>query len=129
MRVICVFVTLVLLASVPAAAPPTDEVSKKARDQYIIGTTYFNLEQWNNAITTWQAGYKLKPDPNFLYNIAQAYRRAGDLEKALTFYRTYLRESPKARNKAEVTQRIRELEKAVAPRQPSPSPAGLLQLP
>jgi iron complex outermembrane receptor protein len=123
MRTTHLLVALLLLTTA-FAAPPSDEVSKKARDAYIYGTTYFNLEQWDKAIATWENGYKLKPDPNFLYNIAQAYRRAGNLQKALEFYKSYLRDSPKARNKSEVLQRIAELEKSL-----KPSPSPFLQLP
>src|SRR5262249_7498064 len=52
-----------------------------------------------------------KPDPIFLYNIAQAYRLSGDANKALFFYKGYLRNSPKAHNRADVEQKMQALQK------------------
>src|SRR5262249_30670262 len=60
-------------------------------------------------------------DPIFLFNIAQAYRQKGDPQKAVFFYRAYLRESPRARNRAEVEGRIAELGKQIEA-QPPPEP-------
>jgi hypothetical protein len=93
------------------AAPPVDENAKKAREAFTDGTTYFNLGQWERAIESWQAGYKHKPDPIFLYNIAQAYRLAENHEKAVFFYKSYLRNSPKAPNRQEVQDKIDQLQK------------------
>src|SRR5262249_30142314 len=66
-----------------------------------------------------------RDDPIFLYNIAQAYRQKADFQKAIFFYRAYLREEPRARNRAEVEGRIADLQKqldAQPPPQPEPEP-------
>src|SRR5262249_53512921 len=66
---------------------------------------------------------------SFLYNIAQCYRQLGDKPNAIRFYRTYLRETPNAPNREDVTRLISVLERAIAdeqlnkPAQPSPAPA------
>ena len=51
--------------------------------------------------------------PGFLYNIAQAYRRRRTPQKAIFFYKGYLRNSPKAHNRAEVEQKIAALQKQI----------------
>lgn len=100
-----------LLGHSAQAAP--DDNARRARDAFTDGTSYFNLGQWDKAIDAWQSGYKLKPDPIFLYNIAQAYRLAENHEKAVFFYRNYLRNSPKAANREEVENKIKQLQSLV----------------
>jgi tetratricopeptide (TPR) repeat protein len=116
-RLLAVLVLLAatLAGSVAQAAPPDDN-AKHAREAFNDGTTFFNLGQWDKAIDAWQAGYKLKPDPIFLYNIAQAYRLADNFDKALFFYRSYLRNLAKPPNKAEVDDRIAQIEHALEER-------------
>jgi hypothetical protein len=99
------------------------EDAQKARDLFQQGTTYYDLGQFDKAIEAWQAGYREKADPGFLYNIAQAYRVAGDPQKAIFFYKGYLRNSPKAHNRVEVEQKIAALQKQVdEPAPPKPAP-------
>jgi hypothetical protein len=99
------------------------EDAQKARDLFQQGTTYYDLGQFDKAIEAWQAGYREKADPGFLYNIAQAYRVAGDPQKAIFFYKGYLRNSPKAHNRVEVEQKIAALQKQIdepGPGKPAP---------
>jgi tetratricopeptide (TPR) repeat protein len=93
------------LAASVASAAPSPEAVKKAKEAFADGTTAFNLGQWQKAIDAWEKGYELKPDPIFLYNIAQAHRLAESFEKAIFFYKNYLRNSPKAPNRQEVEPR------------------------
>jgi Tetratricopeptide repeat len=114
---ILVFFSLALslgpFAARVSAAPPTTEASKQAREAFAEGTSFFNLGQWDQAIAAWQKGYQFKPDPIFLYNIAQAYRLAENHEKAVFFYKSYVRNAPKAANRTEVEGRIEQLEKLI----------------
>jgi len=57
-----------------------------------------------------------------LYNIAQSYRLAGDLNKAVFFYRAYLRVRPKASNRDEVETRLTELGRAIEEKKRSQQP-------
>jgi hypothetical protein len=109
-------VLAVLLASV-AHAPPAraDEAqTQRAKELFQQGTTLFNIGEFDKAIEAWQQGYKERPDPGFLYNIGQAYRLKGDAPKAIFFYRGYLRNSPKAANRADVEAKIATLQKGGA---------------
>jgi hypothetical protein len=97
-------------------APPAraDEAqTQRAKELFQQGTTLFNVGEFDKAIEAWQQGYKERPDPGFLYNIGQAYRLKGDAPKAIFFYRGYLRNSPKAANRADVEAKIATLQKGV----------------
>ena len=108
-----VFVAALIAALLAPAATALggeeEDRSAKARVRYETGMAHFNLEEWDQAIAEWEAGYRIKPVPEFLYNIAQAYRKSQRHERALTFYQRYLRLAPKADNRAEVERQIEQL--------------------
>jgi hypothetical protein len=107
------FVVIAVLSA--AAQPAWAQNTSRAKELFQEGTTFFDLGQFEKAIESWQQGYKEKPDPGFLYNIAQAYRLAGDPQKAIFFYRGYLRNSPPhVHNRAEVEQKIAALQKLIS---------------
>jgi tetratricopeptide (TPR) repeat protein len=106
---------------VPAAASPAraqetggGASAPSAREHYQKGTSYYDLGKYNEAIREFEAAYEIKNDPALLYNLAQSHRLAGNPEQALRFYRTYLRYVPKAPNRAEIDDRIKQLEALVA---------------
>jgi tetratricopeptide (TPR) repeat protein len=101
-----------LLATVAAAEPAP--LNDTARSHFDEGTKAFNLGEFTRAVEEYKAAYKLKPDPVFLYNIAQSYRLANDLANALFFYRSYLHSTPDAPNRHEVETRIETLDKQLA---------------
>jgi len=110
---------LVALALAPvfvvtSATPARADDAEHAKELFQQGTTLFNIGEFDKAIEAWQDGYKAKPDPGFLFNIAQAYRLKGDGQKAIFFYRGYLRNSPQAKNRADVEAKIAALQKALA---------------
>ena len=114
---------------VSGATPVRADDAQKARELFTQGNTYFDIGQFDKAIDAWQNGYQLKNDPGFLYNIAQAYRTMGDAQKAVFFYKRYLSNSPKARNRAEVEQKIEALQKQLSVQEqakglPPPGPFG-----
>ena len=131
-----VALTLVVFAFalLGASASPAraDDASEKARLLFQQGSKHYDVGQFDKAVEAWQAGYELKPDPSFLFNIAQAYRQKDDPQRAIFFYKSYLRNAPKAPNRADVEQRIAALQKqlnepgnrpAAAPPAPPPMTA------
>jgi hypothetical protein len=102
-----------LVAARAASAQPTN-AGPEARRHFEEGTKAFNLGEFQRAVTEYKAAYNAKPDPVFLYNIAQAYRLGSDLANALFFYRSFLRNAPETPNRAEVERRIAALEKQIA---------------
>jgi tetratricopeptide (TPR) repeat protein len=93
------------------------ERSALSRDAYDAGKKHYNLGAFDRAIELWKQGYEYKDDPIFLYNIAQAYRQKGDHQKAIFFYKAYIREEPRARNRDDVEARIAELTKLLEAQQ------------
>src|SRR6266700_598089 len=117
MRILAVVLVLgfsVFGALRPIASVARADDAQRAKELYEEGTRYFDLGQFDKAIDAWQAGYREKADPRFLYNSAQAYRLAGDTNKAIFFYKGYLRNAPKASNRAEVEQKVQALQKQAA---------------
>ena len=110
---------LVLVFALPVAAqvsplPNQSDASAIAKARYEKGMAHFQLEEYNKAIAEWEEGFRTRPVPEFLYNLAQAYRISKVPERALTLYRRYLSMKPNAPNRVEVEQHILQLEKAVS---------------
>jgi tetratricopeptide (TPR) repeat protein len=106
-----------------AAAPANAEDKTASREHWERGTKFYDLGKFDDAIREFEAAYEAKSDPAFLYNLAQSHRLAGHNAEALRFYRTYLRYVPKAANRADIEDRIKELEKSVADHPATEPPA------
>jgi hypothetical protein len=90
-----------------------DSATEQARQHYEIGTQQYDLGHWDDAIREFEKAYELRPDPSFLYNLAQAYRRKGDAKRALDLYKNYLAKVPKAPQRPEIEERINSLQKLI----------------
>jgi tetratricopeptide (TPR) repeat protein len=110
MRLIAV--AALLLTLVPATAHAED-ATETARQHYNKGTTLFDLGRYKEAAAEYELAYQAKNDAAILFNIAQVYRLAGEPARAITFYRSYLRRTPNATNRAEVELKIAELQRAI----------------
>lgn len=87
----------------------------KAKAHYKRGMAAFVLNQFDEAIVAFEAGFREEPEPAFLFNIAQAHGKAGRAARAVEFYRKYLDMSgERVADRAQVEQRIAELEKQLA---------------
>lgn len=84
-----------------------------AREHFERGTRLYDLGQYADAAKEYEAAYKAKDDPALLFNCGQAYRGAGEPEKAIGFFKSFLRRMPDAPNRSEVEARIAELQRAV----------------
>jgi tetratricopeptide (TPR) repeat protein len=109
LRVIAV---LFLFATFAGSARAEDDAAA-ARTLYDRGMAHFRLEEYDQAIEKWEQGFRIRPVPEFLYNIAQAYRLSKRNEKARSFYKKYLDMDPEASNKAQVLKHIAALDKAI----------------
>lgn len=110
--VVSVVFLLASVSAVRAQMPLTPEQqSTMAKQRYEAGMARFRLDEYEPAIAEWKEGFRIKPVPEFLYNIAQAYRLSKQYEQALSFYRKYLSLEPKAANRAEVDRHIATLSK------------------
>jgi len=103
-----------LALSSPAAFAQQSE-QEQARDHYKKGLAAYNLGQYSEAAAEFEAAYRLFLDPALLFNIAQAHRMNGQMEKALGGYRAFLRTAPPGtRNRAQAEKWEQELEREVA---------------
>jgi tetratricopeptide (TPR) repeat protein len=105
---------LAFLLVLGAASPARADDAATAREHYQKGTSFYDLGRYPEAIKEFEAAYEIKNDPALLYNLAQSHRLAGNSDQALHFYRTYLRYVPNAKNRAEIEDRIKQLEQLVA---------------
>ncbi|HEX9103457.1 MAG TPA: hypothetical protein VF997_14695, partial [Polyangia bacterium] len=100
---------VLLLASLARPAGAAEDPKK----MFETATAEFNLGNYEKAASMYENIYKITLEPVLLYNIAQAHRLGGDFDKAVFFYKGYLRAQPQARNRGEVQKRIAELELAI----------------
>jgi len=103
------FVAWVLVACVAGTVSAAEDPKKL----FETATAEFNLGHYEKAAGMYEEIYKVTLEPVLLYNIAQAHRLGGDFDKAIFFYKGYLRAQPQAKNKNEVQKRIAELELAI----------------
>jgi tetratricopeptide (TPR) repeat protein len=87
---------------------------KDVRQLFTEANAAFAVGEFANAAELYQHAYKLKQDPALLYDAAQAYRLAGNSEKALVLYKNYLVFHPHQKNADEVRAQIEKLKEALA---------------
>lgn len=111
MRPALVLVSLALSSVVLAA--PTDANLQLAKEHFRKGTQLYDLGQYLDAATEYQAAFKLSDRPGFLFNIAQAYRLAGKHQDAIAAYRGFLRREPSTQQRADAEAYIAELTRKI----------------
>ena len=101
-------------ATPPAPKPPETaakpSVLEEAKRHYRNGQRLYDVGRYDEAATEFQAAYLLMPDPVLLYNIGQAYRLGGRPADALRSFRRFLALRPMTPNRADVEQKIADLE-------------------
>jgi hypothetical protein len=108
----------------------SDKVTAKAH--YEKGTRLYEIREYDKALLEYKAAYLAQPDPAFLFNIGQCYRKLGQNQEALRFFQEYLKKaSPDDPNRHQVEARVRDLEAeakaeaaqtATPPSNPNPIP-------
>jgi hypothetical protein len=90
----------------------SESKAQAVRDYLDKATAAFALNRYAVAAENYEKAFELKPDPAVLYNAAQAYRLAGNKERALELYQSYLRMYG-AEKRAEVEKHIENLKQAI----------------
>jgi tetratricopeptide (TPR) repeat protein len=106
-------VVLVALAS-PAGADSglsADRVPNKARALAEKGRTYHEAGDYEAAVAAFKEAYVLAPSPGLLFNIAQAYRLAGNCDDASWMYRRFLDTNPFGSQRKLAEQHLASVEK------------------
>lgn len=94
-------VALLVSFARPALAYEDSPEANAARRAYSDGADLYREGKYSEALARFQAGYALRPDPVFLFNIAQCYRRLGQSQKAISTYEAYL-EQPNIVNRQQI---------------------------
>jgi len=119
---ILVALTAILLAPSMAGAD-----KEKAKEHYREGQKLFNLGKFQEASVAFETAYQLHDAPALLFNLAQCHRQLGNTDRALFFYRGFLRNVPDTPNRADVEKIIQDLERSrgggAPPPMPPPKPA------
>lgn len=102
----------VLLAGARATAD--EDAQSRARNLNNLGSAAYELSSYDEAIDQFSEAYKIYPDARILFNLAQAYRKKREYERALDLYRTYLRNFADAPNRKTAEELIGELEELIA---------------
>jgi tetratricopeptide (TPR) repeat protein len=105
-----------VLGPAMARAQSDAEKKQKAKEHYEIGTRFFDVGKYGDAVKEYEEAYLLTGDPKLLYNIGQAYRLWDHSEEALRVYKNYLRQRPDAENRADVEKKIADLERLIEDR-------------
>src|SRR5688572_5722849 len=91
-----------VIAGTAAGQPPTAPTSPPARTgagaskaaraaaHVDRGRKLYDLRRYERAIAEFEAAYQIDADPNHLYNIAQAFRLANNIDQAIKYYQSYL---------------------------------------
>jgi tetratricopeptide (TPR) repeat protein len=105
-------VVLALLALSGGAARADDG------DHFRKGKRAFDIGHFADAAKEYEMAYTANGKSAVLFNLGEAHRLAGDRAEAVIAYQAYLRNVPTTPKRAEVEQRLAELQEA-----PPPSPA------
>src|SRR5262249_46569522 len=65
-----------------------------AKEHYKKGVSYYALQKFAEAALEYEAAFEMQPDPALLYNAAQAHRLAGNKQRAVALYMSFLRMFP-----------------------------------
>ena len=79
------------------------------RRHYREGVTHYDLAEYDKAVVSFKQAYRMSNDPAYLFNVAQSYRLAKNCGEAMTFYQSFLRNSPDAPNRDKIEARIAEM--------------------
>ena len=92
-----------------------------AKEHYKLGLDAYQAGNYPSAIKELKKAYLLKRLPPLLLNIGATYRKMGDNDNAIYYYKKYLAEAPEARDRADVEKTVADLSAggATAPSAPS----------
>jgi tetratricopeptide (TPR) repeat protein len=84
--------------------------AESAEELYDEGQRAYDAGDYARAVDRWEASYQLSMEPGLLFNVAQAYRRAGNCTRALSSYRQFVTSDPTSDRRALADELVRELE-------------------
>jgi tetratricopeptide (TPR) repeat protein len=114
---------VVIVCCLASQSFAADSEKTAAKAHYEAATRLYDVHDYARALDEYKAAYLAKPDPAFLFNMGQCYRKLGNTEQGLQFYRDYLKKAPaNDPNRALIEMRVRDIETGtdpdLAPKQP-----------
>jgi tetratricopeptide (TPR) repeat protein len=106
-----VVAALIAAVGVAHADDKPARIPQKARELADKGRAYHDAGEYTKAIAAFKEAYVLAPSPALLFNIAQAYRLAGNCDDAAWMYRRYIDTNPDTVHKALAEQHLESVEK------------------
>jgi tetratricopeptide (TPR) repeat protein len=101
---------LLILAGLPRPAIAAGAEAEQAAAHLQRAAAASNLGNYADAAREYEAAYMKTWDPNLLVHVGQAWRLAGDRQKALTAFHSCLRVAPEGEQRALCAARISEIE-------------------
>jgi tetratricopeptide (TPR) repeat protein len=101
-----------------------------AKEAYQRGAQAYAKHQYTTAASAFEEGYKLRPHPAFLFNLALTYRAMDKPQQAISYYERYLEALPNAPDRSQVELAIADEKRKLAPTEkgappaPAPSPSS-----
>jgi hypothetical protein len=121
---------LLLSSSFAGADEPPEEARRRAKAHVKQGTAHYNVGSWDLAIAEYQAAYDLAPNPDMLFNLAQANRMKGAKKTALELYQRFLSQRFEGPAADQAREHVAVLSKELASAPPpTPAPAPPPQAP
>lgn len=120
--------------SAQSAAHAEDAREASARKAFQRGEQLYKDQKYAEAAAAFEEGYRLKPSPAFLFDLAMTYRALRASAETIRYFQAYLKAQPDASDRSAVEEAIKEeqykLKKAaaeppiaIAPPQAPPPPA------
>lgn len=81
-----------------------------ARDAFMKGQSLYAAAKYKDALAKFEESFAARPHPATVFNIARCQDQLGDLVRAMTSYKEYLRQSPQATDADEVATAIASIE-------------------
>ena len=116
---------LALLVAVSSLSlPPTvaQANKQKAREFYRKGMAEYVLEHWDASIREFEAGFREEQEAAFLFNIAQAHRKARRFDQSIQYFKKYLDFAPEAKDRPQVEKDIADEQAEMAAAEKAPPP-------
>jgi len=95
-RALIIAAVLAVAPGIASAGEPTapEVIPPKARALAIQGRAFHDAGDYGNAIIAFKEAYVMAPSAGLLFNLAQAYRLAGNCDDAALMYRRYIATGP-----------------------------------
>ena len=71
----------------------SDEKKSEGEEYSAQAIEKFKAKDYDGAVELFQKAYEIDPQPNYLFNIGRVYEEAGNLEKAVEYYATFVKQA------------------------------------